>query len=486
MEKSVINPRLTIEYMKGEPEWRYFERKSASKKPSDLAQYISAFANADGGTIAIGISDDGILEGFSRCSEGRMGEFANMPKNCCKPMPEFDYEVIDIVNVEGNLDKILLIHVKPASDYVVRTSNDSTYIRIGDQTKELKGDDLKNLEYSRNSRIFEDEINREATINDLDRELLDEYKRRLDAQYLDDEQVLGSRGFLKRKYGQIFLTNAAVLLFAKNIQQFYPNCRVRFIKCEGNKLETGENYNVVKDISIDEPILRIVDKIKATISILFREFYSLNLETGKFESVTEYPEFAWIEGIVNAVVHRDYAFYGQAITIFMYNDRLEIISPGKFSGNVTVKNICNTRYSRNPKISRVMNEFGWVRELNEGVKRIYKDMGKLFLDAPEYVEGENTITLTLKNNILHRMQRKTDYAIKQIGEETWQLLDNIDKTIMLFITSRNTVTKNEISHIIDVSDGTIRNRLNHLIEMKLIEGIGKSRSPNRSYRFRTE
>ena len=65
-----------------------------------------------------------------------------------------------------------------------------------------------------------------------------------------------------------------------------------------------------------------------------------------------------------------YAMAGSFIKVSMYDDRLEIKSPGKLPNIVTVENIKHTRYSRNPRISRVMTEYGWVRELNEGVKRM--------------------------------------------------------------------------------------------------------------------
>ena len=79
-------------------------------------------------------------------------------------------------------------------------------------------------------------------------------------------------------------------------------------------------------------------------------------------------------GEINAVAHRDYASSGQYIKVSMFDDRLEIESPGRFPDLVTADNISYTRFSRNKTISRVMTEFEWVRELNEGVKKIYTDM----------------------------------------------------------------------------------------------------------------
>ena len=106
-----------------------------------------------------------------------------------------------------------------------------------------------------------------------------------------------------------------------------------------------------------------------------------------------------VEGIVNAVAHRDYAMTGAYIKVSMYDDRLEIESPGCLPELVTIDNIRDTRFSRNPKISRVLTEFGYVRELNEGVKKIYSDMSEAKLPDPEYKDFANAVRLVLENNI---------------------------------------------------------------------------------------
>ena len=95
-----------------------------------------------------------------------------------------------------------------------------------------------------------------------------------------------------------------------------------------------------------------------------------SIDRTEFKTVPEYPEFAWFEGLVNAVTHRDYSFRGDYIRVSMFDDRLEIVSPGALPNIVTLDNMRTTRYSRNPRIARTLVEFGWVRELNEGVKRI--------------------------------------------------------------------------------------------------------------------
>ena len=103
------------------------------------------------------------------------------------------------------------------------------------------------------------------------------------------------------------MTNAAVLLFARNIMKFDMNCRIRFIRVNGREMQVGANYSVVKDKSIDEPILRLVDAAKAFIADQLRVFTRQEHGSGRFIERPEYQEFPWVEGIINAVAHRDYA-----------------------------------------------------------------------------------------------------------------------------------------------------------------------------------
>ena len=334
-------------------------------------------------------------------------------EDCCKPMPDFQEEFLDIINANGEADRLLLLHIRPSIDQIIRTTNDSTFLRIGDRTKELKGIDLRNLEYNKNTRHYEDECNTDAEIEDLDENLIAEYKHRIGADDLSTHQVLKARGFIRRIHGEEKLTNAAVLLFASTVTQFFSNCRIRFIRYDGTSAEVGTRMNIIKDVNIEEPLPRLIEKAKQFLSIQLREFTALDPKTGQFKTQPEYPEFAWLEGIVNAVTHREYALSGNYIRVTMYDDRLEILSPGKLPNLVTVDNIQETRFSRNPQIARVLTEFGFVRELNEGVKRIYADMKEQNLESPIYTETEQAVTLILKNNIEQRNIKRKEVETTQ-------------------------------------------------------------------------
>lgn len=480
--KSKVNPILTLEYLTSQDENKYFDRKSAKIKVSDIADLISAFANAEGGTIAIGISDKTkAIEGIKNYGVEKINNFLSAPKDCCKPMPVYEEELLDVTNVDGQKDQILLLHIHASVDQIIRTTNDSTYLRIGDKTKELKGIDLRNLEYSKSCRHYEDECNLDASISDLDSEILTEYKQHIGATHLSIEQVLRARGFLRKRGDNEYLTNAAVLLFAQNIQQFYPNCRIRFIRYEGNSAQVGTSINIIRDVNIELPILRIIDETKKFISSQLREFTALNQKSGKFQIVPEYPEFAWLEGIVNAVTHREYGLSGSYIKVTMFDDRLEILSPGKLPNIVTIDNIKETRYSRNPRIARVLTDFGWVRELNEGVKRIYADMKEFFLEDPIYTEPEQSVKLVLKNNIVMRTMRQSARLEAKVDGVIWNQLDELEKKILTYMGSRSSVTRSDLEKYTGKASRTIALRLNHLIGLNIIKRNGRINDPTQTY-----
>lgn len=197
MVKSSINPVLTLDYMLHEDENKIFDRKSAQSKPSDIADEISAYANADGGTIVFGISDKTCrLEGINAVGAEKINNFINACMDCCNPTPEYQEEFLNIENAEGKPDRLLLLHIYSSVDRVISTSNGSVFLRIGDRKRELKGDDLRELEYSKGARHYEDELNHDVRISDLDGILIKQYKEILGSPDISAEQLLSSRGLI--------------------------------------------------------------------------------------------------------------------------------------------------------------------------------------------------------------------------------------------------------------------------------------------------
>lgn len=260
---------------------------------------------------------------------------------------------------------------------------------------------------------------------------------------------------------------------------------VKTFDIDGMKAETGIRMNIIKDVTIEAPIPRAIEESKKLISSQLRDFQSLSSD-GKFRTVPEYPEFAWLEGVVNALTHRDYSFRGDYVKVTMYDDRLEISSPGQLPNIVNLENMRATRYSRNPFISRVLAEFGWVQELNEGVKRIYEEMKMFFLKEPTYSEpNDNSVLLVLENNIVMRNIRISEYISKILSEDFLESLNQDQKSILNYAFSNGSITTAEAETVTGKKTTYCRNMLKKLVELGIFKWCGTSvNDPKQYYTFK--
>lgn len=469
---SDLNPISVL--TKKEDQW--FDLKSSRILPKQLSDIISAFANAEGGDIVIGVSDKKReIEGIDFVENNKLNDFINAPRQFCRPTPTYEYNFMDVVNMNGDQDRLLVLHIEPELERIIYTQNDSVFLRNGDRTCEMKGEDLRALEYSKGLRRYEDEIHHDATLEDLDEDLLTLYKSRLGALHLSNEELLNARGFMKAKEGVLYLTKGAVLLFGKNTIRLCPHCRLRFVRYEGKERGVGINANIEKDVNFDCAIPRIMEKTKEFISHVLREFTSLNPATSLFETTPEYPEFAWTELLVNAVTHREYAMEGAYIQVDMFDDRIEVVSPGGLPNAVTVENILYTRFSRNPRIARAMSDLGWVRELNEGVRRIYKEMRASFLKEPIIEDKKNShVKVVLYNNSEVRILRSRFNVSQVISSDIWRMLDGLEKEVLVILSNYNGASTKELVEYTQRTAPTLQKRLKHLQELGCVETKGSA------------
>lgn len=452
---SAIDPTLTVDRLQHLAENQYFERKSARISDRDIAHQISAMANASGGIITVWVENDGEITGID---DKRENELRQIPIDFLQMIPQHKVEVI---NISGT--KIFLFHILPMPDVVIKGKDGEAYLRVGDTSRKLSSEQLLELEYSKGIRSVESRIIEEASLEDLDHDLIEEYCKLLDLHVSSPLDILKSRGLIRQKGDSWSITVAAILLFGKIPTQFLPSARVRFLRYEGTTAGVGIEFNVVKDITIEKPLHELITECKQLIASQMREFQQLGKD-GKFRKIPEYPEFAWLEGLVNAVTHRDYSVSGDYIRVTMFDDRIEFLSPGQLPSIVTVENIQTTRFSRNPLIARVLSDFGWVRELNEGVKRIYTDMKLYFLDPPIFSEpNKKTVQLVLKNNIAARSLRKME-GLKSIAIPDWAKLKPLDRDIIYYIANIEHCTPRQLEERVGRSRQTILQHVKKLLK----------------------
>lgn len=467
-----------LHYWQFAPESQYLDRKSARKKPSELLRHLIAFANADGGKLVIGIEDEkqgNIITGFKDGHAYPIEDFKKIDREMRDTPLALTFEEIPVVNVKGEDDHILIISVELSSSRVISAPNDEVYLRQGDESVKLSYEQRIQLNYDRGQRFFEDEIVPDASLDDIDEALVDEYKSKFDSSDRTTEEILKARRLMIG--GK--LTKAAILLFGKYPSSFFPQARVRFLRFDGVNMGTGSQFNVVKEVTFEDPLPTLITKVRDFVRTQLREFQYLDVD-GKFKTLPEYPEFAWFEGIVNAVTHRNYSIFGDYIRVMMFDDRLEIHSPGKLPNIVTVENIKHERFSRNPRIARTLTEFGWVREMNEGVKRIYSEMESYFLHEPKYTEPGNKVVLTLENNFMSRQLRVADRIHEDIDSYT-DLSEDEKDIVHYMYNSGQKMTTLRASELIGRSRRFSGKLLQGLVEQKVLEWHGTSRNDRNQY-----
>ena len=374
---------ITIEDIKDRAEGQTFDCKSVKIEPKALAVPIVAMANADGGMLAIGISDKTRkIEGVDQYPS-HVNELLKVPFSLCVPSVNVKPEFIPCVDVGGKPNHVLLLHI-PASATLHANQADEVFMRVGDSSRKLSFEERISLMYDKGERYFEDSAAYDATIEDVDLNCVQDYLNVIGYNKSPMEYLHENNNFIIHKDGKEQISTACILLFGKKPQQFFPRARVRFIRYMGTEEKVGREMNVIKDVTFEG---RILDQIRKTIDYLesqVKEHTYLG-EKGIFVTDREYSPFVLQEMTVNSICHRDYSIKGTEIQIKLFDDRLVFETPGKFPGIVRSDNIRHTHFSRNPKIAEYLKVYKYVREFGEGVDRMCKELEAKGLKDPKYV-----------------------------------------------------------------------------------------------------
>lgn len=485
MIKSTVDPIATLEYLCYTMEHQYLERKGiegAGVKPPKLANEIIGMLNADGGILALGISDDGIVQDLNVLPPETLLKYEKVCHDYITPPAKVVLEKLTCEN--GEL--IFLYHV--AQDYenlYEREDSHDVFKRVGDSNYgPLNNDEIEKLRHDKNLRKYEEQERPDFEWDDLDTELLERYRTKIQYKGSIQDLLIKRNLALKNKRGNLILRNSGILLFSQDPDKYIPSSYIRYIRYEGIYAATGSSFNVTKDLRIEGNIPRVIDDASKLLKGSLDDYYFLDMNTGVFMMVSEYPEDAWLEGIVNALFHRSYNLQGNCTYIKHFDDRLEISNSGPLPAQVTVDNIRDQRFSRNPRIGRVLTEMGYVRELNEGVNRIYQSMEKSMLSEPKYVDAENIVRLTLENKISGHKKTIPDETMNFITKN-WKGFKETERLIFQKLFKDQEANIMELSDFCGVSEKAVRGYINGLIDKGIIlKDSEKIRDKNAKFRFR--
>jgi len=318
----------------------------------------------------------------------------------------------------------------PRSIELHALSDGRVLIRSGAKNRPLGGQEILRLASAKSTGDFESEIVPGATKDDFSRKMIDEYLEKRAER--TKRPYNGKIDDLLQEIGAITAdgkpTISGILLFSEYPQQWLPQSSVVFAKFVGTT-PRGESglAGYTRREELTGPLPRLIE---ATWNLIWSEMAVSAVVKGlEREERTEYPQFAVREALVNSICHRDYRLRGRRIEVRMYSDRLEVISPGGLPGFITIENIKDEHFSRNPRIVNGLFQWGYIEELGLGIDRMMEVMEQAGHQPPTFDARPYSFAVTLFNerekpkppewvrNTNHRQARALQY-IREHGSIT--------------------------------------------------------------------
>ena len=485
---------MTIQEIITRKEDQTFDCKSIKIDPKSLAVPIVAFANADGGIIAVGVSDKTRkIEGINQYTD-KLNEIMRVPYDFCNPSVPVQCTYLPCKDIDGNDNRILLIDV-PASSSLHTNQADEAFMRVGDKSRKLSFDERVQLMYDKGERYYEDIAVYGATIADIDLDIVADYIKLLDYNKSPLQYLMENNHFItKDKNNEDAVSTACMLLFGKNPQLFFPRARTRFIRYNGTEEKFGTEMNVVKDVIFEGTILDQVEKTIAFIETQVAEHTFLG-QSGLFVTRRDYPKFVIQEMTVNACCHRAYNIKGTEIQIKMFDNRIVFESPGRLPGMVRPSNIRNTHFSRNPKIAAYLKAYHYVKEYGEGVDRMCRELevsgaADLSFCTDDFILKISVPKSSIANNATNsdkvtENHDKVTEKDEKVTEKVTEKIDNIIKkvkmagenitetklSILRIVADNPYISKSELARIIGISYTSISRNIESM-RGKYLQRVG--------------
>jgi ATP-dependent DNA helicase RecG len=439
------------------PEDQWFDRKGIQVAARDLAPILVAFANAEGGTVAVGLHS-GLVQGVDE-HRGKVNDYRQVPINFTVPPVRISCKEVPCVNSTGRPDHLLVMSVEP-SERVHELQNGDCFLRVGDESRKLNFTQRQELEFDKGQSQYDGFAAPDIGFPDLDQKLLDQY-RKATRSASTIQSLFGARNLLTRK-GEI--TNAGYLLFGRQPQILYPQAYIRVLRFVTVERGTGARLGLDEksDIRIEGPIPNAVERATAAIENLLPARRALGAD-GMFQARPIVPRDAWLEGLVNAAIHRSYSLAGDHIRVEIYPNRIEIESPGRFPGLANPsKPLEISRFARNPRIARVCADLRLGQELGEGIKRMFEEMRQVGLTDPVYKQSAGSVRLLLSD-----IPRLDHRLLARLPKGSQRILD------VLRVAGAPLGT-GDIAESLGLSRPSTILRLKALEEERLVRWVGKS------------
>ena len=449
------------------PEDQWLERKSVRVAPKDFAHPLVALANAEGGVVVVGLHGGGV-EGI-KAHAARVNALLQTPMDFTRPPVRTHFEQVTCRNDDGDVDALLIARVSPG-DVLHETAQGECFLRVGDESRKLGFAARQELHYDRGSAPYDGQPIAGVTVQDLDAQALEEYRRAAGATDTH-ARLLQARSLLTSSSK---VTVAGYLLFARHPQERLPHAHVRVLRYRDVDRGTGRRLSLddAADVRIEGSIPRVIERAAANIDEWVPRRRALD-DAGRFEGVPIVPRDAWLEGLVNAVIHRSYSVHGDHVRVEIFPDRVEIESPGRFPGLADPRRPMEiARFARNPRIARACADLRIGQELGEGIKRMFDEMRLDGLTDPAYTQTQGSVRLILRSE-----SRIAPAVARSLPQGSLSLLD-------LMRSARQPLGTGQLVELSGLSRPTVKRQLDALQGQGIIVWEGKSdKDPRATWRL---
>lgn len=359
--------------------------------PDDILTTIPAMAMTNGGLIVHGVRDDRVIVGcpLSQNTADRITRFSN---ECGVEVQIAEIAVDDV--------KLTVTAVPEIRGRIVTTPDGRLLRRHGGDSVPLRGDAMARFVLERSGRSAEEEALVTFRAEDFDMNRINdalEADDRPPVDVHDLRRALVDLGVAQPASPpmdpQVF--KAAAVLFAKDPKTFIPRAAVQLLRRVGVDAGPGPAADRAECAG---PLVHVLECCQAFIRKHTAQ-YEVVRGTHR-ETVPEYPDAVLREAVLNALAHRDYGLGGTTVDITIWDDRVEVSSPGGLPAPVTVENIRDEHCSRNPRLMRVLKTMGLVEEYGDGVDRMFREMEARLLEPPHFAATSASVTVTLRNRFL--------------------------------------------------------------------------------------
>lgn len=425
-----------------------------------VLETAAAFANTRGGTLLVGVDDEGCVVGLD-LSESVLRTFSNRLADSLRVQPSLETRTVDD-------EQILVIEI--ASSRIPVSYRGRYYKRVGNTTREIAPEALGRL-FIEKWGVTWDSVTGDYSLDEIDADTVRQFIRlsRPRLPYVAEDEPIES---LLHKLDLLVegkLTRGAILLFGKEPQRHFLMTQVHM-----GRFKTATT--IVDDKLIRGNLFRQLEQVMQ----LFRQYlqvrYEIPGEMGQASSplealqrreIWDYPLEALREATINALIHRDYFDPHREVTIRVYDDRVYVWSPGELPPGITVEDLKKSPHDsslRNPLLAQVFYFAGWIERWGSGTTRILKLCRQQGLPEPEFRSEKDRFEL------IFYQTHYTEDRLREMG------LNERQVRAVLYVRGRGEIALSAFKSLVpDVSDKTLYRDLRDLVDKGVLEQVGEKK-----------